>query len=169
MSEDPRTGEPRRPAAIRLVAASALLATLLVGAGLIWAYALAIDKFAQASWLMAQFTTEPGSAARVLLAVAVTVIAVLVGTANTIIGYYAWTGHGWTRLGGLISAGLSLSVLLLNPIAWAGLAAALVASALLWLPSCRRFFGAWHARRHPEPVFAQLDGPVIYGPLPRYR
>ena len=53
---------------------------------------------------MGQFVTEPGSLGRVLLAVAVTVIAIIIGTANAIVGYYAFTGYRWTRIAGLISA-----------------------------------------------------------------
>jgi DNA-binding NarL/FixJ family response regulator len=67
---------------------------------------------------MAQFVTEPGSVERVLLSVAVTVIGIVIGVANAIVGYYAWTGYRWTRIAGIISAALTGGALVLNQLGW---------------------------------------------------
>ena len=127
------------------------------------------DGFASASWLMGQFVTEPGSLGRVLLAVAVTVIALVICAPLAITGYYAWTGYRWTRVSGLIGAAVSFGALTLVPSAWAAIPLAAVAAGLLWLPAATRYFAAWTARRHPAEVFAPPTTDVYYGPLPRYR
>ncbi len=99
----------------------------------------------------------------------ITVIALAIGTANAIVGYYAWTGYRWTRIAGLISAALTFGVLVLNQAGWPAIPFALVGAGLLWLPPAGAFFAAWRARRHPEQVFAPPTVGVKYGPLPRFR
>lgn len=171
VTDDPRTGEPRRPVVVTVATVACWLAVAVTGASVLWVYwnAVPIAGFAQASWLMGQFPTEPGSVGRVLLAVAVTAIGIVIGTANAIVGYYAWAGYRWARIAGLISAALSFGALTLNQPAWAAIPLAVVGAGLLWLPPATRFFRAWHARRHPEPMFAPPTSGVYYGPLPRYR
>lgn len=171
LDEDPRTGEPRRPIAIVAATVACWLAVAVTGGSLLWIYwnAVPIAGFADASWLMGQFPAEPGSIGRVLLAVAVTAIALIIGTANAIVGYYAWVGYRWTRIAGLISAALTVGAVTLNQPAWAAIPLALAGAGLLWLPPANRFFRAWQARRHPQPVFAPPISDVYYGPLPRYR
>jgi hypothetical protein len=166
---NPRTGEPRRPVVIVLATTLCWLAVAVVLGSLLWIYWDAVSRFAQASWLMGQFVTEPGSLERVLLAVAVTVIGIVIGVANAIVGYYAWTGYRWTRIAGIISAGLTCGAFTLNQLGWYAIPAGVIGAALLWLPQARAFFVAWHARRHPEQVFAPPTVDVTYGPLPRYR
>lgn len=167
--DNPRTGEPRRPLAVALATALCWLAVAATGVSVLWVYWDAIFRFAQASWLMGQFQTAPGSLERVLLAIAVTVVALVIGTANAIVGYYAWTGYRWTRIAGLISAALTFGVLVLNQAGWLAIPFALIGAGLLWLPPAGAFFAAWRARRHPEQVFAPPTVGVEYGPLPRFR
>jgi hypothetical protein len=166
---NPRTGEPRRPVVIVIATVLCWLAVAITAASVLWVYWDAISHFAQASWLMGQFVTEPGSLGRVLLAVAVTVVAIIIGTANAIVGYYAFTGYRWTRIAGLISAVLTCGTLVLNQLGWYAIPAAVLGAVLLWLPPARKFFIAWTARRHPQEVFAPPTVDVVYGPLPRYR
>jgi hypothetical protein len=166
---NPRTGEPRRPVVVILATVLCWLAVAITAGSLFWVYWDAIFRFAQASWLMGQFVTEKGSLERVLLAVAVTVVALIIGTANAIVGYYAFTGYRWTRIAGLISAALTCGALVLNQLGWYAIPAAVLGAALLWLPPSHRFFVAWTARRHPEQSFAPPTVDVVYGPLPRYR
>jgi len=166
---NPRTGEPRRPIAIVVATVLCWLAIAITAASVGWVYWDAISHFAQASWLMGQFVTEPGSLERVLLAVAVTAVAIIIGTANAIVGYYAFTGYRWTRIAGLMSAALTCGALVLNQLGWYAIPAAVLGAALLWLPPAKRFFIAWTARRHPHEVFAPPAVDVVYGPLPRYR
>lgn len=167
--ENPRTGEPQRPATVVIATVLCWLAVAVTGAALLWIYWDAVGNFANASWLMGRFVTTPGSLERVLLSVAVTVIGLLIGTANAIVGYYAWVGYRWTRIAGLISAALTVSALVLNPLAWTAIPAAVIGAGLLWLPPSARFFRSWHGRRHPEQAFAPPVVDVYYGPLPRYR
>lgn len=169
--DDPRTGEPRIPWVVRIASVLSQLAVAVVIGSLLWVYwrAVDVDGFASASWLMGQFVTEPGSLGRVLLAVAVTVIALVVCAPLAITGYYAWTGYRWTRVSGLIGVAVSFGALTLVPPAWAAIPLAAVAAGLLWLPAATRYFAAWTARRHPAEVFAPPTTDVYYGPLPRYR
>lgn len=171
VADDPRTGEPRRPVAVRIATVACWLAVAVIGVSLLWIYwdSVPPENFAGASWLMGQFPSAPGSLERVLLAVAVTTIGLIIATTNAIVGYYAWTGYRWTRIAGLISAGLSFGALVLNPVAWAAIPLAVVGAGLLWLPIAGRFFTAWQARRHPAQVFSPPVTDVYYGPLPRYR
>lgn len=166
---NPRTGEPRRPVLIVVATVLCWLAVAITAGSLLWVYWDAISRFPLASWLMGQFVTEPGSLERVLLAVSVTVVAVIIGTANAIVGYYAFTGYRWTRIAGLISAALTFGALVLNQLGWYAIPAAVVGAGLLWLPPAKAFFTAWTARRHPQQVFAPPTVDVVYGPLPRYR
>lgn len=169
--DDPRTGEPRIPWVVRIASVLSQLAVAVVIGSLLWVYwrAVDVDGFASASWLMGQFVTEPGSLGRVLLAVAVTVIALVICAPLAITGYYAWTGYRWTRVSGLIGVAVSFGALTLVPPAWAAIPLATVAAGLLWLPAATRYFAAWTARRHPAEVFAPPTTDVYYGPLPRYR
>ncbi|MBK8463847.1 MAG: hypothetical protein IPL36_12750 [Nigerium sp.] len=167
---DPRTGEPRRPAAVW--AASVLLhaGVGLVMAGLLQAFWLSIATFEQAAWLNGVVPTEPGALLRVLMATALFAIAMLIAVASVVAGHYAWHGYGWTPRAGLIAVGVSLMALMINPLASWGIAPIAAGAGLLWLPASGVFFARWHTRRHPVPAPAS-GGPadVYYGPLPRYR
>ena len=165
----PRTQEPTRLASIWIATVASYLAVAVVGAATLWVYWDAVDRFAQASWLMGQFETEPGSLGRVLLAVAVTAITLVVGTLSAITGYCAYDGRRWTRWFGLVAFGASLLALMLNPLAWAVPVLAGLAAAALWLPPSGRYFAAWQAVRRHDPVFSPPPEQVAYGPLPRYR
>ncbi|MDQ7991117.1 MAG: hypothetical protein AAGC63_00145 [Propionicimonas sp.] len=184
-----RTAEPTRVWTVWLAAFTCYLATAVIGAATLvvywnaavtgsltldeasgdWRYEYDDSRFAQASWLMGQFDTEPGSLGRVLLAVAVTVIALLIGAAAAITGYYAYDGRRWTRWSALATLALSSLSLMLNPLAWPVIGLAAIAAIALWLPPSGRYFAAWRAVRHREPVFSEPPDQVWYGPLPKYR
>lgn len=165
----PRTGEPTRLWSIWVATVASYLAVAVVGVATLRVYWDAVARFAEASWLMGQFETEPGSLGRVLLAVAVTAIALVVGTLSAITGYYAYDGRRWTRWFGLVAFGASLLALMLNPVAWAVPVLAALAAGALWLPPTTRYFAAWEAFRRHDPVFSPPPEQVYYGPLPRYR
>lgn len=169
--DDPRTGEPRIPGVVRAASVLGFVGVANIAGALLVVYWGATDKFrfAEASWLMGQFTTEPGSLGRVLLAVAVTVITLLIAVPMAITGYYGWAGYRWTRISAIIAAALSFGALTLNVWAWPTAAWAVAAAVLLWTPPAARYFLAWHARRHPTQVFAPPTTDVFYGPLPKYR
>lgn len=164
-----RTGEPTRIATIWVATIASYLAAAVTGAATLWVYWDAVNRFHEASWLMAQFETEPGSLARVLLSVAVTAIALVIGTATAITGYYAYDGRRWTRWSALVAFAVSLLAFLLIPLAWAAPGLTAIAAVALWLPPSARFFAAWQAFRRHDPVFSQPPSEVVYGPLPRYR
>lgn len=166
---NPRTGEPTRPWAVWASAIAFFLATGVIGVAIAWVYWDAVSRFAEASWLMGQWPTEPGSVWRVLLAIAVTLVAITVGGVASVVGYHGWVGYRWTRLGGLVAVALACLSLLLNQVAWAAIPLCVLGAGLLWLPAAGRFFAACHARRHPAPTFAAPIGSVTYGPAPRFR
>lgn len=169
--DDPRTGEPRVPWLVVAAATLCYLAVANIAGALLTVYWNAVPKenFANASWLMGQFVTEPGSLQRVLLAVAVTVIALVIAVPVAITGYYGWAGYRWSRVSGLICAALSFGALTLNVWAWPAIPLTVIAAGLLWTRPAGRYFLAWQARRHPVATFAPPTTDVYYGPLPRYR
>ncbi|WP_232549854.1 hypothetical protein [Propioniciclava soli] len=166
---DPRTGEPRRPWSIYGAAALLYLGVAVVFAGLLWAFWQSIDTFAEAAWLHRVTPTEPGSLIRVAMVSGEFVVALVIGAAGIIAAHHAWWGYRWARIAGLIAVALSCAALIINPLASAGIAFAVLGAILLWLPPSRAFFARWHLRRHPGPPVATITDDVYYGPLPRYR
>lgn len=166
---NPKSGQPRRPASVWIGAAACLLAVAVTVVSLLWTYWNEIGDFIGAAWLFGQFGEQPDILTRVVASIGLTLVALVIGVANAITGYYAWSGYGWTRIAGIVSGVLSFAVLLINPVGWAAIPLALLGAGLLWLPSSRAFFSAWTARRHPGVEFAPPVEQVFYGPLPRYR
>lgn len=166
---DPRTGEPRRPALVWVSAGLFDAGVVTVTVGLLWSFWHSVRTFEAAAWLNRVVETEPGDLLRVAMVTGLFAIAMVVGAASLIAGYYAWLGYRWTRWAGLVAAALSPLALMMNPIAAWGIAPIAVAAALLWLPPVRTFFDRWHLRRHPAPATPMVATDVAYGPLPRYR
>ncbi len=166
---DPATGEPVRPIAVGVAAALSWLSVAASAASLIRTYWVAVYDFAGASWLFGQFPTGPGDLLRVGLAAGLTAAVLLAMIASTIVGFYAWTGYRWSRVAGLIAAGLSLLMLLGGRLGWAAIPLVFVGAGLLWLPSAKRYFEAWWRLRHPSVTYAPPTRNVAYGPLERYR
>ena len=166
---DPRTGEPRRPWAVRVASGALDLGGTLAIAGLLQAMWLSVDTFADAAWLHRVVATEPGDLVRVALVTATTVVALVVTAAAVVTAYYAWWGYGWTRRAGLVAVALAPLTLMMNPLAAAGIAPIALGAALLWLPVAREFSERWRALRHPVVPESTVPGDVFYGPLPRYR
>jgi hypothetical protein len=164
-----RTGEPERPWPIWLALVLGFYAVGIMGVSTLVVYYDAVQQFADASWLMSRWETEPGSLARVLLAVAVTAAALAVAVPAAITGYYAWAGFSWTRWSGLVTALFSGLCLLLNPLAWAAIPLLVAQAIMVWLPQSVRYFDDWRVRRHPAPELSEPVTAVAYGPLPRYR
>lgn len=173
---DQRTGAPRRPWSVRVAAALLYVGVGVVIAGLLWTWWLSVTAWLDASgthrWVAERAGEQTRSTMawiRAGVAVGEFVVAVLVGAAALIAGYYGWHGYRWTRWAGLIAVPVAAAALLLHPVAWAGVPLVALGAAALWLPPTRRFFRRWHAVRHPEPHYPALGDEVAYGPLPRYR
>lgn len=177
-----RTGEPVRPWTIWVSALAFLGSAIAAVAGLglvMWDMASPFiregdgyvkdDRFARASWLSSLWVTEPGSGWRVLLAVAVTLIGFLVAATVAVVGFYAFRGYRWTRIGGLVAIGVSLLTLTLNQPAWIAIGLAVLGAAPLWLPATGSYFDRWAQVRAPSVVFGEPVDHVFYGPLPRFR
>lgn len=166
---DPRTGEPRRPWAVRAATGALYLGGALVIAGLLQAMWLSVDAFAEAAWLHRVIATGPGDLVRVALVTGTTVVALIVTAAAVITAHYAWWGYDWTRWAGLVAVALAPLTLMVNPLAAAGIAPIALGAGLLWLPTARTFRERWRALRRPPRPEAAVAGDVFYGPLPRYR
>lgn len=177
-----RTGEPVRPWTIWTSALAFLGSAVAtaVGLGLVmWDMASPFvregdgyvkeDRFAKASWLSSLWVTEPGSGWRVLLAVAVTLIGFLVAATVSVVGFYAFRGFSWTRIGGLVAVAVSLLTLTLNQPSWIAIGFAVLGAAPLWLPVTRSYVERWAEKRSPAAVFSEPVEEVFYGPLPRFR
>lgn len=178
-----RTGQPVRPwtvwtsAVLLFGSAAAVVVGLLLA---MWQMAspwqrvsaeewTKIDRFNVATWLTTQFPSEPASGMRVLFAILCCLIAVLVAGTAGVVGYYAFAGYRWTRIGALVALGVSLLSLLLTPIAAISIGLAALGAAPLWLPVTNRFFARWQLIRHPQVAYSAPIDQVFYGPLPRYR
>lgn len=168
---NPRTGEPARPWSVWASAALFSVGTALVFVGLGVAFWVGIDMalFNSTTWLHSAFPTGPGSLVRVALVTAEFVLALLIGAAALIAGYYGWWGYRWSRWAGLVAVAVALGALVLNPWAYGGIAAIAVGAGLLWLPASQAFLARWHVRRNPAPPEPTIVDDVYYGPLPRYR
>jgi len=166
---DPRTGEPRRPWLAWLGAGLLFAATGVLTVALLLVMWDSVGRFPEASRLNRVVVTELGEPLRILLVVGDFTIALLIGVAASIAGFYGWAGHRWARWAGLVALGLGAGSFALNWLApWALLP--LAAGALIWwLPPLRGFFAAWDAVRRPRPRVRPLPAGVAYGPLPRYR
>lgn len=178
-----RTGQPVRPWTIWVSAVLLFGGAIAVTVGLLiamwqmaspWQQAepgrwTKLDRFNEATWLSAQFPSEPASGMRVLFAVLCCLIAVLVAGAASVAGYYAFAGYRWTRIGTLVALGVSLLSLLLTPIASISIALVAVGAAPLWLPASSRYFARWQLIRNPRIAYSEPIDQVFYGPLPRYR
>ena len=178
-----RTGQPVRPWTVWLSAALLFGGAIVVIVGLLlamWEMASPwqqvgenewnkVDKFNEATWLTAQFPSEPASGMRVFFAIACCLLAVLVAGSASAIGYYAFAGYRWTRIGALVALGVSLLSLSLTPIAAISIGFVALGAAPLWLPATSRFFARWQLVRHPQISYSEPIDQVFYGPLPRYR
>ena len=177
-----RSGQPVRPWTIWTSATLLFAGAIAVTVGLLlamWAMAspyqregdgwTKVDRYNEATWLTAQFPSEPATGWRVFFAILCCVIAVLVAGAASVVGYYAFAGYRWTRIGALVALGISLLSLLLTPIAAISIGLVALGSIPLWLPASRRFFARWQVIRHPQIAYSEPIENVFYGPLPRYR
>lgn len=165
----PRTGEPVRVWTIWVAAIAGYLTAAVTATATVWIYWDAVRHFSGASRLMGLWPTELASTERVLLAVGVTVIALLIAVPAAITGYYAWDGRRWTRWTSLVALALSVSSLLLNPLAWFAMGFAAAQAMTVWLPASKAYFDSWATVRGSAPELAPATGAVFYGPLPRYR
>jgi len=164
-----RTNEPRRPVVMWIAAACYALAVASLGTSLATVYWDSVIEFNWSSWLAVQVPTGLASLERVLLTVALTLVALLPSIACVIAGFYAWAGYRWARWAAIIAVVATGLARLLNVIALAAIPLALAGMILIWLPASQRFFAAWYLRRHPAPRYAPPVTEVYYGPLPRYR
>ena len=180
---NPRKGEPVRPWGLWLSAAllfaSAGVSAVALGF-VFWGIAspgrlvdpehfVRSDTYPSAAWLTSVWPFVTGSPWRVVVAVACAAIGFLVSATTSVVGYYAFHGYRWTRIGGLVATTVAALGLMLNQLAWASLPLAALAAIWVWLPSSRRYFARWHALRHPELPFSAPIEHVEYGPLPRFR
>lgn len=178
-----RSGQPVRPWPIWTSAALMFGGAIAVSVGLLvamWTMAspwqrvegqvwTKVDRFNEATWLTGWFPSEPASSWRVFFAIVCCLIAVLVAASASVVGYYAFAGYRWTRIGALVALGVSLLSLLLTPIAAVSIGFVALAVAPLWLPPAKRFFVRWQLIRHPQVAYSDPVENVYYGPLPRYR
>ena len=177
----PRTGEPRRPWYVWAVAALFFVGAVLAVSGLLQMMWTCIDRpvgppearqmrnnFPTSSWLNGAVPNQPGDSVRIVLVIAQFALAMTVATLAVIVGHYAWRGFRWPRWWALIALAASATMLMINPLATASIAAIGLGALALWTPPLRRFSARWaeHGRYVPRP---DDPGPVFYGPLPRYR
>lgn len=168
----PRTGEPPRPAAAWLAAASAYLAVAVLIAvyALHWWLAAHPDTYPTSARLVEWVAPDPGKWLSLtlegILAAATVVAAGAVGVA----GFQAWNGWRWSRWAGLTALALTAAYAAITS-DWALIAVgfAAVTSLSTFLPPMTRYFRYWEAVRSPQGEGYRRPARILYGRLPRFR
>lgn len=176
---NPRTGEPHHGATIA-VAYGVFLAVGAVQAlnlALVWLRAIQMSTFWDAARLLQWTNPRPGSAASILIAVAVIAIGVVLVAVPVITGYLGWVGRSAAIWWAIAAALLSLATLVTTPyplalnlanVGWLGVPLSLVGALVMWLPASRARLDVWRRFANP-PSAATQSKPIIYGRLEQYR
>ncbi|MDO4412296.1 hypothetical protein [Cutibacterium sp.] len=151
----------RLAAGLYYVAAVAAAVALVVA----WWQSIHIPTFIHATQLMTWTHPRPGSLASVLLATAMMCIAGAMVAMPGILAVNTWLGRRWVRWGAIGGVGVGCAAITLNWVAWIGMPFLVAAGIIVWLPPVRHWMDS-HGSTPPEAH--QLDGPVIYGPVPQH-
>lgn len=168
----PRTGEPRRPAA---VVASALLqylaaAALAVAYGLHWWAAAHPDTYPTSARLVEWVSPKPGTWQSLTAEGALAAALVLAAGACGVVGFHAWNGWRWTRWGGGVAVVLAGAfAVVLTDWAFIGAGLSLVGGALLLLRPVGVYVRRWEQVRAASPTPYRRPDHIVYGRLPRFR
>ena len=168
----PRTGEPRRPAWV-LVAAIlcyAAVAAVAWSYGWHWWRAAHPETYLHSAHLTQWVEPAPGKWFSLFLEFVYAALAALAGGAAGVVGFQAWVGRRWTRVGivaPLVCTGLIATLINLYGLIAVGLT--VLAGVLLMLPSVGRYFAQWDRVRSQEtPRYTRPEN-IVYGRLPRFR
>ncbi|SDL80781.1 hypothetical protein [Tessaracoccus oleiagri] len=168
----PRTGEPRRPAAVAVAAVVLYLAVAAVAFsyGWHWFRAAYSETYPGSAHLTVWLEPEPGKWVSLFLEFVYAGLVGLTGAAAGVVGFHAWNGERWTRWGGLVALALTgLLAGLVNLWALIALGLVVLGLALLFTPPVGRYFREWDdVRSRSEPRYRRPTA-VVYGRLPRYR
>ena len=168
----PRTGEPRRPAMITVAAVLCYvaIAAIAFSYGWHWYRAAFTTTYPVSAHLTQWVEPEPGKWVSLFLEFVYAGLAGLAGGAAGVVGFHAWKGRRWTKIGGFVAIGIiGITALLMNKFALIALGIVAVASALLWLPPVRRYFSQWAALDAEAPVRYRRPTQIHYGRLPRFQ
>lgn len=161
--------EPQRPLLGWFASGLLLLGAGLSMAGLLMAMWQSIFDFPHAAWLNGCFETGLGDKLRIVLVVILFVIGLTTATLASIGAWYSWLGYRWTRTWSLVTTGVSLLTLLINPLAASSIVAIGIATGLLWTRPVRVWLETWLQIRRPLKTRQAAASEIYYGPLPRYR
>lgn len=168
----PRTGEPRRPAAVMVAAVLGYTTVAAVAAsyGWHWYRAAYSETYPISAHLIQWVQPDPGKWLSLTFEFVFAGLAGLAAGAAGVVGYHAWAGRRWTRWGAVVALALAgLQTALVN---WWGVAAVglvLVLGALLFLPPVNRYFAEWERVRARTSEGYRRPATVFYGRLPRFR
>ena len=168
----PRTGEPRRPAAV-LIAAVLLYvgsASMAVAYGAHWWLAAHPESYSTSARLIQWVAPEPGKWVSLTLEGVFAASLVIAAGACGVVGFQAWNGWRWARWAGLAALVLAGGfATVLNDWAFVGVALAVPGVALLFLPAVTRYFAHWEQVRAERPEHYRRPAAIVYGRLPRFR
>lgn len=168
----PRTGEPRRPAAVVVAAVLSYLAVAALAFvyGWHWYRAAYPATYPISAHLTDWLDPKPGAWVSLTLEFVYAGLVGITAGAAGVVGFQAWNGHRWTRWGGAIALGLAGVVTALVNLHGL-IACTLVALgwALLWFPPVTRYFLQWRRVREERLDGYRRPKQVFYGRLPRFR
>ena len=172
VTRSPRTGEPRRPAALGVAAVVLYLAAVGVAAayGLHWWEAAHPETYPASARLVDWVDPDPGKWLSLTLEGILAAAAVIAAGVPAVAGFQSWNGRRWGRWAGLLAVALTGGfAALTHDWGFVAVGLAVVGSALLWLPPVSRYLADWDRVRAERPVPYRRPESIFYGRLPRFR
>ena len=186
-----RTGEPVRPRLLWVALGCFYLAAGVSAVTLaaVWWRAIHMTTWDHAARIIELLDPRPGKDIyaggweSILAAVLMVAIGAITVAAPWLAAFNAWGGERWTRVFGLVCAGiagLAWFVTTGRPtfspwsqwltwVPWLAVPACLAGGILLWLAPVTRFFADVSYVRHPAAPPSPATSGIAYGPLERYR
>lgn len=168
----PRTGEPRRPALVAIAATLCCLAvaSLAFAYGWHWYRAAYSTTYPISAHLTQWVEPEPGKWLSLFFEFVYAALVGVAGGAAGVVGFHAWNGRRWTRIGGFVAVAIAgITALLMNLYGLIAVGLVALATILLWLPPLRRYFNQWARLDAKEADRYRRPETIHYGRLPRFQ
>ncbi|MDU7361470.1 MAG: hypothetical protein E7L00_09735 [Propionibacteriaceae bacterium] len=168
----PRTGEPRRPAVLVVASVLMYLAVAVVAwsYGWHWYRTAYPETYLISAHLTGWVEPEPGKWFSLFLEFVYAGLTALAGGAAGVVGFQAWNGHRWSRIGAGVAAVLAgIVAVLMNLYALIAVGLVVAGGVLFLLPPVTRYFREWRRVRSHEPSRYSRPERIFYGRLPRFR
>lgn len=167
----PNTGQPRRHILVVLAVLAGYFAAAATAVmyGLHWWQAVHMETYPNSANLLQWVKPDPGKWLSLTLEAVLAAVAALMAAAPAVIGFNAWNGHRWSRVGSVIALALTVGgAVLFSNWGWIAVGFTAVLTILVWLPGVKNYFHQWELFRAGPPKRPVDHGKIQYGPLPRY-